>query len=187
MTVQHSTYTDAASCCQRLSMSCAATMGPGDRRAEGASTPSGLVAGRKQDRFRQQPQRRRAGLGDGRERREPDPAHHRPQHARPAPRLEPRRLEDRLPGRNRRLRADLRHDADGSNPTQLTFGPGDDFGVVWSPDGSQIAVVRNFGNGNRPFYLMKADGTDQHPIVGGSGFVPRRQARGVGADDQGAG
>jgi hypothetical protein len=24
--------------------------------------------------------------------------------------------------------------ADGSDPTQLTFGPGDDFGAAWSPD-----------------------------------------------------
>jgi TolB protein len=39
--------------------------------------------------------------------------------------------------------------ADGSNPTQLTFGPGDDFGAAWSPDGSQIAFVRDFGIGKR--------------------------------------
>ena len=30
--------------------------------------------------------------------------------------------------------------ADGSHQTQLTFGPGDDFGAAWSPDGRQIAV-----------------------------------------------
>ena len=33
--------------------------------------------------------------------------------------------------------------ADGSHQTQLTFGPGDDIGAAWSPDGRQIAFLRN--------------------------------------------
>src|SRR4051812_23218822 len=33
--------------------------------------------------------------------------------------------------------------ADGSARRQLTFGPGDDFGAAWSPDGRQIAFVRD--------------------------------------------
>jgi Tol biopolymer transport system component len=39
--------------------------------------------------------------------------------------------------------------ADGSNPVQLTSGPGDDFGTAWSPDGQKIAFVRDFANGDR--------------------------------------
>ena len=35
--------------------------------------------------------------------------------------------------------------------------------------------------------LMNADGSDQHSIVSGTGFVPGWQARGVGATDQGDG
>jgi Tol biopolymer transport system component len=77
--------------------------------------------------------------------------------------------------------------ADGSNPTQLTFGPGDDFGAAWSPDGRQIAFVRNFGNGNRPIYLMNADGTDQLRSSAAAVSSPGWQTRGVGADDYGAG
>jgi Tol biopolymer transport system component len=38
--------------------------------------------------------------------------------------------------------------ANGSNPTQLTFDKGDDFGPAWSPDGTQIAFVRDFGGGD---------------------------------------
>jgi Tol biopolymer transport system component len=70
--------------------------------------------------------------------------------------------------------------ADGSDQTQLTYGPGSDFGPAWSPDGTQIAFVRDFGSGNRPIYLMNADGINQHPITSGTGFVPAWQPRGVG-------
>jgi len=70
--------------------------------------------------------------------------------------------------------------AGGSGQTQLTYGPGSDFGPAWSPDGTQIAFVRDFGSGNRPIYLMSADGTGQHAITSGTGFVPAWQPLGVG-------
>ena len=71
--------------------------------------------------------------------------------------------------------------ANGSNPTQLTTGNGDDFGAAWSPDGSQIAFVRDFGSGDRPVMVMNADGSDQHQLLPGSwtGFVPAWQPRGA--------
>ena len=70
---------------------------------------------------------------------------------------------------------------DGSQQRQLTTGPGDDFGTAWSPDGRQIAFVRDFGNGDRPIYVMNADGSDQHAVhPGGAQFVPAWQPRGVG-------
>jgi Tol biopolymer transport system component len=72
--------------------------------------------------------------------------------------------------------------ADGSNQTQLTSGPGSDFGRAWSPDGTHIAFIRDFGSGSRPLYL-NADGTGQHPILSGTVFVPAWQPRGVGAED----
>jgi TolB protein len=70
--------------------------------------------------------------------------------------------------------------ANGSQQHQLTSGPGDDFGTAWSPDGTQIAFVRDFGNGDRPVYLMNADGSDQHPLTGrgSTQFVPGWQPRG---------
>ncbi len=45
---------------------------------------------------------------------------------------------------------------------------GDDFGPVWSPDGTRIAFVRSFldvGSEDRPIYVMNADGTDQHRVI----------------------
>ena len=79
--------------------------------------PAGLVAGRDEDRvhpcrrfrFRRRRAGQRTGLGDGRRRREPASAHERQRPARPGPRLEPRRLEDRLPRRRFRQRRDLGH------------------------------------------------------------------------------
>ncbi|MDQ6669433.1 MAG: hypothetical protein M3069_01485 [Chloroflexota bacterium] len=70
--------------------------------------------------------------------------------------------------------------ADGSRQRQLTTGPGDDFGTAWSPDGRQIAFVRDLGNGNRLVYVMNADGHGQHAIrpTSGSQFVPAWQPRG---------
>jgi Tol biopolymer transport system component len=55
--------------------------------------------------------------------------------------------------------------ADGSNPVQLTSGPGDDFTTAWSPDGQKIAFLRNFGNGDRSVWTMNADGSDQHRLM----------------------
>src|ERR1700722_2543841 len=66
--------------------------------------------------------------------------------------------------------------ANGTGLVQLTHGPGDDFGTAWSPDGRQIAFARDFGKGNRPVYVMNADGSDQHPLhPGGKQYVPAWQ------------
>jgi TolB protein len=71
-------------------------------------------------------------------------------------------------------------DADGNHQSQLTFGPGDDFGAAWSADGSRIAFVRDFGGGDRPVIVMDADGSYQHRLTSGSAtqFVPAWQPLG---------
>jgi TolB protein len=55
--------------------------------------------------------------------------------------------------------------ADGTHNQQLTTGPGDDFGTAWSPDGRQIAFVRDLGHGDRNVYLMNANGGHQHRVM----------------------
>jgi Tol biopolymer transport system component len=55
--------------------------------------------------------------------------------------------------------------ADGSNPVELTSGPGDDFGAAWSPDGRWIAFVRDFANNDRSVWTMDADGSDQQRLM----------------------
>jgi len=66
--------------------------------------------------------------------------------------------------------------ANGTGQRQLTTGPGDDFGAAWSPDGRWIAFVRDFGSGNRPVYVMRADGSDQHLLHGvAKQYVPAWQ------------
>lgn len=87
--------------------------------------------------------------------------------------------------------------ADGSMPKQLTgclpgepdpCAAGDDFGPVWSPDGTMIAFLRSFqgvGKEDRPIYLMNADGSNQHRLAEGVilAAVPAWQARGAGEGD----
>ena len=67
--------------------------------------------------------------------------------------------------------------SDGSGQRQLSgclpgqpspCAAGDDFGPVWSPDGSRIAFLRSFqdvGTNDRPIYVMNADGSDQHRVI----------------------
>jgi len=87
--------------------------------------------------------------------------------------------------------------ADGSTPHQLTgclpgepdpCAAGDDFGPVWSPDGTMIAFLRSFqglGTEDRPIYLMNADGSNQHRLAEGPilAAVPAWQARAAGEGD----
>ena len=66
--------------------------------------------------------------------------------------------------------------ADGSAQVQLSgclsgeaspCAAGDDFGPVWSPDGTRIAFLRAFqavGMNDRPIYVMNADGTGQQRL-----------------------
>ena len=73
--------------------------------------------------------------------------------------------------------------ADGSHPTQITFGPGDDFGAAWSPDGRHIAFLTQLGNGDRPIIVINADGSNAHRLTSGPSnqFVPGWQP--LGGDD----
>jgi Tol biopolymer transport system component len=70
--------------------------------------------------------------------------------------------------------------ADGSDPHPLTSGPPDELGTAWSPDGTQIAYL-NWNT--RTVEVMKADGTDAHPVHAlGVQVVPAWQPRGT--DDE---
>jgi len=67
--------------------------------------------------------------------------------------------------------------SDGSGQQQLSgclpadalpCAAGQDFGPVWSPDGTKIAFLRSFqelGTEDRPIYVMNADGSDQHRVT----------------------
>jgi tol-pal system beta propeller repeat protein TolB len=69
--------------------------------------------------------------------------------------------------------------ADGSNPRRLTFTPQMEFGTAWSPDGAQIAFVRQLGPGvpDRAIYVMNADGSGEYELAPGT-RVPAWQPRG---------
>ena len=117
------------------------------------------------------------------ERIQQDPAHVQCQRPRPAPRLEPGREEDRLRGGRGRQLADLRDARRREPPTQITFGPGDDTGAAWSPDGRHIAFLKNYDNGDRPVFVMNANGGNEHRLTAGPShqFVPAWQP--LGGDD----
>ena len=67
--------------------------------------------------------------------------------------------------------------ADGTNLRQLSgcvagaaapCAAGSDWGPTWSPDGTSIAFARGFtavGTNDRPIFVMRADGTDQHRLT----------------------
>jgi len=64
--------------------------------------------------------------------------------------------------------------ADGSGRQRLTFGdglgvatPANNAAPVWSPDGQQIAFVSD-RDGRWRFYIMNADGSNQHPMFAGT-------------------
>ncbi|MGH7558418.1 MAG: TolB family protein [Gemmatimonadota bacterium] len=56
-------------------------------------------------------------------------------------------------------------DADGSNPTRLTDGGGENLEGDWSPDGSRIVFRRNTGDGG-DLWVMNADGSNPEPLFG---------------------
>jgi Tol biopolymer transport system component len=76
--------------------------------------------------------------------------------------------------------------ADGSNQHQISgcapadtspCAAGDDFGPVWSPDGTQIAFLRDFGavgQTDRTVWVMNADGSSPHRLIPGPAlhYVP---------------
>src|SRR5512147_3308399 len=50
---------------------------------------------------------------------------------------------------------------DGSGQTRLTEDPSNDFGPVWSPDGTRLLFSSKRNGPQRQIYLMNADGSGQ--------------------------
>jgi TolB protein len=55
--------------------------------------------------------------------------------------------------------------ANGTDPVQLTFSPGENTEPAWSPDGTKIAFTST-RDGDAEIFVMNADGTNQTPITG---------------------
>src|ERR687891_236247 len=56
---------------------------------------------------------------------------------------------------------------DGSDPSQLTSLPTDQFHPAWSPDGSRIAFSSQGVEGDMEIYIMEADGSDPEQLTEG--------------------
>ncbi|MBI5838953.1 MAG: PD40 domain-containing protein [Chloroflexi bacterium] len=56
---------------------------------------------------------------------------------------------------------------DGSNLTQITEEPANNYCGSWSPDGSQI-VFTSERDGNTEVYVMKTDGSNQIRLTNGT-------------------
>ena len=59
---------------------------------------------------------------------------------------------------------------DGSQPTQLTSLPRDQFHPAWSPDGKRIAFSSQGAEGGMEIYVMQADGSDLEQLTAGPGW-----------------
>jgi Tol biopolymer transport system component len=57
--------------------------------------------------------------------------------------------------------------ADGTNPVQLTFSPGENTEPAWSPNGSKLAFTST-RDGDPEIFVMNADGSDQTQITSNS-------------------
>jgi dipeptidyl aminopeptidase/acylaminoacyl peptidase len=56
-------------------------------------------------------------------------------------------------------------DADGSDPTQVTHGPGSSWSPSWSPDGTQIAYTRVSAHQRDQIWIMDSDGSDPYAFT----------------------
>ena len=59
--------------------------------------------------------------------------------------------------------------ADGTNPTRLTFTSANELAACWSPDGAKIALTSE-RDGNPEIYVMDADGTNTTRLTNNSAF-----------------
>jgi TolB protein len=60
-------------------------------------------------------------------------------------------------------------EGDGSRVRRLTKDPSIETSPAWSPDGTQLAFVREDSDGNQDVWLMNADGTKPHRLTTDAG------------------